>query len=173
MVLRLVFGILALTFVPIGVIFTVIGLTVDEVDEGDPQAFVYIGIPILAVGLGFAGAFFVLWRKERARRARRRAGLRARAEIVSANVNWSVRVNGKPALKLTVRFGTRPRAAPSSRAATTACAQATRSRSSTTRPSRRTSSPLRSQALGAEAEHTGRRALRHQLVVRVPGPRGR
>jgi hypothetical protein len=104
-VLRLVFGILALTFVPIGVIFTVIGLTVDEVDEGDPQAFVYIGIPILAVGLGFAGAFFVLWRKDRARRARRRAGLRARAEILSANVNRSVRVNGKPALKLTVRFG--------------------------------------------------------------------
>jgi len=105
MVLRLVFGILALTFVPIGVIFTVIGLTVDEVDEGDPQVFAYIGIPMLVVGLGFAGAFFVRWRKERARRARRRAGLRARAEIVSADVNWSVRVNGKPALKLTVRFG--------------------------------------------------------------------
>ena len=105
MVLRLASGILALTFLPLGVIFTVIGLTVDEVDEGDPEVFAYIGIPILVVGLGFAGAFLVLWRKERARRARRRAGLRARAEIVSADVNWKVRVNGRPALKLTVRFG--------------------------------------------------------------------
>jgi hypothetical protein len=105
MVLRLVFGILALTFLPLGVIFTVIGLTVDEVDEGDPKVFAYIGIPLLVVGLGFAIAFFVLWRKERARRARRRAGLRARAEIVSADVNWKVRVNGKPALRLTVRWG--------------------------------------------------------------------
>ena len=105
MVLRLVFGILAVTFLPIGVIFTVIGLTVDEVDEGDPKVFAYIGIPLLVVGLGFAVAFFVLWRKERARRARRRAGLRARAEIVSADVNWSVRVNGRPAIRLTVRWG--------------------------------------------------------------------
>jgi hypothetical protein len=104
-VLRLASGILALTFLPLGVIFTVIGLTVDEVDEGDPEVFAYIGIPILVVGLGFAGAFLVLWRKERARRARRRAGLRAPAEIVSADVNWKVRVNGRPALKLTVRFG--------------------------------------------------------------------
>jgi Protein of unknown function (DUF3592) len=102
--LRLVLGILAVTFVPLGVVFTVLGLTVDEVDRGSPEAFVYLGIPILVVGLALAGVFLVLWRKERARRARRRAGLRARAEIVSADVNWSVRVNGRPALKLTVSF---------------------------------------------------------------------
>jgi hypothetical protein len=104
MVLRLVLGILAATFVPLGVVFTVIGLTADEVDRGSPEAFAYVGIPILLVGLALGGGFLVLWRKERARRARRRAGLRAQAEIVSADVNWSVRVNGRPALKLTVSF---------------------------------------------------------------------
>jgi hypothetical protein len=104
MVKRIIFGILAATFVPLGIVFTVIGLTVDDVDEGSPEAFVYLGIPILLVGLALAAAFLVLWRKERARRARRRAGLRAQAEIVSADVNWSVRVNGRPALKLTVSF---------------------------------------------------------------------
>jgi hypothetical protein len=104
MALRLVLGILAVVFVPLGLIFTVLGLTVDEVDRGSPEGFVYAGLPILAVGLVFAGAFLVLWRKERARRARRRAGLRTRAEIVSAELNWAVRVNGRPALKLTVHF---------------------------------------------------------------------
>ena len=105
MALRLVLGILAATFIPLGLAFTVIGLTVDEVDRGSPEAFAYAGIPILLVGLAVGGAFLVLWRKERARRARRRAGLRAQAEIVSADVNWHVRVNGRPSLKLTVRFG--------------------------------------------------------------------
>jgi Protein of unknown function (DUF3592) len=104
MALRLVLGILAVTFVPLGLVFTVIGLVADDVDRGSPEGFLYAGLPILLVGLALAGAFLVLWRKERARRARRRAGLRARAEIVSADVNWSVRVNGRPALKLTVRF---------------------------------------------------------------------
>jgi hypothetical protein len=105
MALRLVLGILAATFIPLGVAFTVIGLTADEVDRGSPEAFAYAGIPILVVGLALGGAFLVLWRKERVRRARRRAGLRAQAEIVSADVNWHVRVNGRPSLKLTVRFG--------------------------------------------------------------------
>jgi uncharacterized protein DUF3592 len=104
MALRLVLGILAATFIPLGVAFTVIGLTADEVDRGSPEAFAYAGIPILVVGLALGGAFLVLWRKERVRRARRRAGLRAQAEIVSADVNWHVRVNGRPSLKLTVRF---------------------------------------------------------------------
>lgn len=104
MALRLVLGILAATFIPLGLVFTVIGLTADEVDRGSPDGFAYAGIPILLVGLALGGAFLVLWHKERARRARRRAGLRAQAEIVSADVNWSVRVNGRPALKLTVRF---------------------------------------------------------------------
>jgi hypothetical protein len=104
MVLRLLSGILAATFIPLGIAFTVIGVTADEVDRGSPEAFVYVGVPLLVVGLGLGGAFFVLRRNERARRARRRAGLRAQAEIVSADVNWSVRVNGRPALRLTVRF---------------------------------------------------------------------
>jgi hypothetical protein len=103
-VLRLVLGILALTFVPLGAVFVVLGLVVDEPDSGSPEAFLYSGIPILLVGVAFAGGFVVLWRRERARRERRRAGLRATAEVVSADVNWAVRVNGRPALRLTVRF---------------------------------------------------------------------
>ena len=105
MALRIVTGILAATFVPLGVVFTLIGLLADDVDRGSPEAFAYVGIPFLVAGIACAATFFVLWRRERARRARRRAGLRATAEIVSADVNWHVRVNGRPSMRLTVRFG--------------------------------------------------------------------
>jgi hypothetical protein len=103
-VLRLVLGILALTFVPLGVVFVIVGLVVDEPDRGRPEAFLYIGAPAALAGLAFAVAFIVLWRREAARRRRRRQGLRTKAEVVRADVNWHVRVNGRPALHLTVRF---------------------------------------------------------------------
>jgi hypothetical protein len=104
MVLRLVSGILAVTFLPLGLAFVVVGLVVDKPDSGSPEAFVYVGIPLALAGVACAVVFVVQWRRERARRARRRQGLRARAEVVEADVNWSVRVNGRPALRLTVRF---------------------------------------------------------------------
>jgi hypothetical protein len=104
MVLRLTLGILAVTLVPLGVVFVVVGLVVDEPDRGRPEAFVYVGAPLAVVGLALAGAFFVLWRREVARRRRRRQGLRTKAEVVRADVDWRVRVNGRPALRLTVRF---------------------------------------------------------------------
>jgi hypothetical protein len=107
MVARLISGITALVFLPLGVAFTLIGLLVDDIDEGDPVVFLYIGVPFLLVGLTCAFIFVRLWRRERARRARRRAGLRASAEVVSAQYQWNVRVNGRPALNLTVRIGDR------------------------------------------------------------------
>jgi hypothetical protein len=104
MVLRLVLGILAVTLLPLGVVFVVVGLLVDEPRSGEPESFVYVGAPLALAGLVLATAFAVLQRREIARRRRRRQGLRARAEVVTADVNWSVRVNGRPALRLTVRL---------------------------------------------------------------------
>jgi hypothetical protein len=100
-ILRVLTGILAVTFLPLGLVFVVLGLALDEPDS---EVFLYIGGPLAVAGLAFTAAFAVLWRREAARRRRRRQGLRTKAEIVSANVNWSVRVNGRPALRLTVRF---------------------------------------------------------------------
>jgi hypothetical protein len=103
-VLRLTTGILAVTFLPLGLVFVVLGLVVDEPDRGEPETFIYVGAPLAVAGAVCAVIFTVLWRREAARRRRRRQGLRTSAEIVSAHVNWAVRVNGRPALRLTVRF---------------------------------------------------------------------
>jgi hypothetical protein len=103
-VLRLILGILAVTFVPLGVVFVVLGLVVDEPDRGRPEAFVYVGAPLALTGLAFTVAFILLWRREAARRRKRRQGLRTRAEVVRADLNFGVRLNGRPALRLTVRF---------------------------------------------------------------------
>jgi hypothetical protein len=102
--LRLTVGILAVTLVPLGVVFVVLGLVVDEPDRGRPEAFLYVGAPLALTGLAFTVAFILLWRREATRRQRRRQGLRTRAEVVRADVNWRVRLNGRPALRLTVRF---------------------------------------------------------------------
>jgi hypothetical protein len=103
-VLRLVVGILAVTFLPIGLTFTIIGLVVDEPDRGRPEAFLYTGIALGLVGAGFALAFVVLWRREAERRRRRREGLRTTAEVVRAKLNPNVRTGSSMAMNLTVRF---------------------------------------------------------------------
>jgi hypothetical protein len=103
-VLRLVAGIFALTFLPMGVAFTVVGLVADEVDEGDPMVFVYIGIPLALIGAAFAVMFVVLMRRERERRRRRLEGLRASVEVVRSHINPSVRSGRRLALELTVRM---------------------------------------------------------------------
>jgi hypothetical protein len=102
--LRLILGILAVTFVPLGVVFVVLGLVIDEPDRGRPEGFLYVGVPLALAGLAFTVAFILLWRREAARRRRRRQGLRGRAEVVRADVNWRMRLNGRPALRLTVRI---------------------------------------------------------------------
>ena len=102
MVQRLVSGILAAVFLPLGVIFSLIGLLADDVDRGEPEGFLYAGLPLALIGAGFAVAFAVLQRRERARRARRTT--RATAEVVEARINTGVRSSGKFGLRLTVRF---------------------------------------------------------------------
>ena len=102
MVARLLTGILAAVFLPLGVIFSLIGLLADDVDRGTPEGFLYAGLPLLAVGAGFAIAFATLVRREGQRRARRTA--RATAEVVEARMNTGVRSSGKFATRLTVRF---------------------------------------------------------------------
>lgn len=102
MVARLLSGILAAVFLPLGIVFALIGLLADDVDRGEPEGFLYAGIPLALVGVGFATAFVVLTQRERARRARRTA--RATAEVVEARMNTGVRSSGRLALALTVRF---------------------------------------------------------------------
>jgi hypothetical protein len=57
-----------------------------------------------AVGLVLALAFGLLQRRELARRRRRRAGLRASAEVVSVRLNPSVHSGAKVSTNLTVEF---------------------------------------------------------------------
>jgi hypothetical protein len=104
MIFRLLSGILAATFLPLGVAFVIVGLAVQHPDRGQPHAFLYIGAPFAVLGGALAATFVVLWRREAGRRRRRRQGLRTGAEVVRADVNWNVRVNGRPMLKLTVRL---------------------------------------------------------------------
>jgi hypothetical protein len=101
---RLLLFIFAATFLPMGIIFGVIGLVADDVDRGSPDAFVYLGAVFTAVGVVLAIAFGVLQRREIARRRRRRAGLRTRAEIVSVRLNPSVHSGARVSTHLTVRF---------------------------------------------------------------------
>jgi len=104
MVWRLVTGILAGVFLPLGVVFLTIGLTADEIDRGTPEGMAYAGAGIAAAGVILAAAFLVLWRKEAARRRRRREGLRATAEIVEAKWMTNVRSGSTIGLRLTVRI---------------------------------------------------------------------
>jgi hypothetical protein len=101
---RLLSGILALVFVPLGATFVAVGLLSHHPDRGRPAAFLYVGTPFLVIGLGLAAACLVLRRREAERRRRRRAGLRATAEVVEATLNPHVRVGTSFALKLTVRI---------------------------------------------------------------------
>jgi hypothetical protein len=104
MALRITSGILAATFLPIGVVFTLVGLLDKHPDRGSAKAFVYLGIPFLIAAVACSTVFLVLSRREAARRRVRRAGLRASAEVVRADFNWKVRINGRPTLRLTVRL---------------------------------------------------------------------
>lgn len=80
MVIRLVSGILTTVFIPLGITFTVLGLTLDE----GSAAFLATGLPLLALGLACAGTFVVAHRREIERRRRRQAGPRVQARIVRA-----------------------------------------------------------------------------------------
>ena len=102
MLARLLTGILAAVFLPLGIVFTIIGLAADDVDRGSPEGFLYAGLPLAAVGVAFAVAFVVLMRQARGRKARRTQ--RASAEVLDASINHGVQLNAKRQLTLTVRF---------------------------------------------------------------------
>ena len=104
MVARLVVGILALTLLPLGVVFLAVGAVVDEPRRGRPEDFVAAGAVLALVGAGFALAFALLSRRAAARRRRRREGTRAMAEVVRADLNPSVRKGASVLLRLTVRL---------------------------------------------------------------------
>jgi hypothetical protein len=94
---RLLSGILAAVFLPLGLAFTVVGAAA-------MRTFLYVGLPFLVVGLILGVVFLVLQRKESARRRRRREGPRTTAEVISAEWNPGVRVGTWLTVKLTVRF---------------------------------------------------------------------
>ena len=94
---RLLSGILAAVFLPLGLAFTIVG-------AATMRTFLYVGLPFLVVGLVLGVAFLVLQRKESARRRRRRQGPRTMAEVLSAEWNPGVRVGTWLTVKLTVRF---------------------------------------------------------------------
>jgi hypothetical protein len=104
MVARLVVGILALVILPLGVLFVVLGLVVEEPDRGRPEDFLYAGAALAPAGAALAIAFALLQRREAARRRRRRNGVRTTAEVVRARLNPNVRNRSAQALTLTVRF---------------------------------------------------------------------
>jgi hypothetical protein len=97
-------GILAVVFLPLGIVFTIVGATAERLDRGEPESMLVLGIVLGAVGLALALAFAVLQRRELVQRRRRREGLRTTAEIVHAQLNHNVRSGAKVALRITVRF---------------------------------------------------------------------
>src|SRR3954447_26672680 len=105
MLLRLLSGIFAVTFLPLGIAFTVVGLVVDHPDRGRHEAFIYVGAPLCVLGFAAAVVCLVSGRREAARRRRRRAGTRTAAEVVRADIMQGVRVGSSLAVKLTVRLG--------------------------------------------------------------------
>src|SRR4051812_15721860 len=96
-VVSLVCGILAVTFVPLGIVFTILGMTTDE-------PFTAIGLPFLAAGLLLVVVAFVFRRRGRRRDAVEAAARTsyAVAEIVEAVPNPYSRVGARYPMRLDV-----------------------------------------------------------------------
>lgn len=104
MIMRLLSGILAVVVLPLGIVFTTIGLVADDVDSGSPEDFLKLGLLLLAVGLLLAVVFAVSWRGAAAAKRRRREGARAQARIIQARLHPGVRVGVLLTYDLTVAF---------------------------------------------------------------------
>jgi hypothetical protein len=96
-VVSLVCGILAVTFVPLGIVFTILGQTTD-------QPFTFIGLPFLGVGLLLCVVAFVARRRGRRRDAAEAAARISHgvAEIVEAVPNPYSRVGARYPMRLAV-----------------------------------------------------------------------
>jgi hypothetical protein len=101
---RLLTGIFTAVFLPLGVTFVAVGLLDHHPRHGAPIAFVYTGAPLAVVGVGCGVAFLILRGKEAERRRRRQAGLRATAEVVSAELNPHIRSGALFAVAVTLRI---------------------------------------------------------------------
>jgi hypothetical protein len=100
-VVTLVTGILAATFLPLGIAFAVIGLA------GGPDAFVILGIIFAFVGLD-STVFALFWRGRAKARESAEAAARvsqARARVLEATMNPYSRVGNLSPLKLAVELG--------------------------------------------------------------------
>jgi hypothetical protein len=99
-VLTLVMGISAVTFLPLGIVFTILGLA----DTGDfPLA---IGLGCLAVGAIDAGIALFMFGSGRARTRREEAARisQGTARVIKAKHNWNSRVGARHPLSLTVEL---------------------------------------------------------------------
>jgi hypothetical protein len=97
MVARLLSGILTAVFLPLGIVFLILGAATDQGFAGGGAAFT-------AAGLVCAAVFGVLMRKEAARRRRRHDGLRADVEVVAAVLKPGIRLGVFLTYDLTVRI---------------------------------------------------------------------
>lgn len=91
MLARLLSGILASVFLPLGIVFAILG-----------GEFASMGTLLLGPGVGLLLLFVFLTQRERRRRARRTA--QASAEVLEASINHGVQLNAKRQLTLRVRF---------------------------------------------------------------------
>jgi hypothetical protein len=105
-VVTLVTGILAATFLPLGIAFAIIGLV------SEPEAFLVLGVIFAFVGLDMA-TFAFIWRARTKRRDAEESAARtsrASARVLSAKLNPYSRVGTLNPLKLSVDLGGAPRA---------------------------------------------------------------
>jgi hypothetical protein len=101
-VVSLVGGILAVTFLPLGIVFVILGLTLD-----DQSAFQYVGLGLLALGVVEGGVALVFRRRAKARDAAETAARisHARARVLEARLNPYSRVGALSPMKLAVELG--------------------------------------------------------------------
>jgi hypothetical protein len=101
MVVRLVVSIFALVLTLLGIVFTILGL-LSTAEDAD--AFKVVGPAVLAAGLLLTAIAFVLFRRAKAERDRRRAGSRASVEVVEARLNQYTRIGVMLTYDLTIRY---------------------------------------------------------------------
>jgi hypothetical protein len=100
-VVTLVTGILAATFIPLGIAFAIIGAV------SEPEAFFVLGLIFAFVGMDMA-TFALIWRARTKRREAEESAARtsrASARVLAADINPYSRVGTLNPLKLEVELG--------------------------------------------------------------------
>ena len=101
-VISLVGGILAATSLPLGIVFAVLGLVLE-----DQEAFLYLGVIFVVTGLIEGGVALIWRRRARARDAAEAAARisHTRARVLEAILNPSSRVGALSPMHLAVELG--------------------------------------------------------------------